>query len=54
MKDYKIIWKVNEGNENKIMLGDFNITIDKTERDGGNKTQRLYRYRSKSPGSTMM
>ena len=25
------------------MLGDFNCTMDKTDRDGGNKTQRLYR-----------
>ena len=28
----------NEGNENKIILGDFNCTIDKMERDGRNKT----------------
>ena len=32
----------NEGNENKIMLGDLNCTMDKIERDGENKTQRLY------------
>ena len=38
------------GNENKIILGDFNIIMDKMDRDGGNKTQRLYRYHSKSPG----
>ena len=30
-----------EGNENKIILGDFNITIDKMDRHGGNKTQTL-------------
>ena len=24
-----VIWKKNEGNENKIILGDFNCTIDK-------------------------
>ena len=30
-----------EGNENKIIFGDFNITMDKMDRDGGNKTQRL-------------
>ena len=54
MKDYKIIRKINEGNENKILLGDFNITIDKMDRDGENKTQRLYRYRSKGPGSTLI
>ena len=28
----------NEGNENKIILGDFTCTIDKMERDGRNKT----------------
>ena len=33
----------NVGNENKIMLGDLNCTMDKTDRDGENKTQRLYR-----------
>ena len=27
----------NEGNENKIILGDFNCTMDKMERDGRNK-----------------
>ena len=41
-----------EGNENKIRLGDFNITVDKMDRDGGNETYRLYRCRSKCPGST--
>ena len=33
----------NEGNENKIILGEFNSTIDKTNRYSGNKTQKLYR-----------
>ena len=33
----------NEGNENKIILGDFNSTIDKMSRYSGNKTQKLYR-----------
>ena len=33
----------NEGNENKIMLGDLNCTMDKIDRNGENKTQRLYR-----------
>ena len=28
----------NEGNENKIILGDFNSTMDKMETDGRNKT----------------
>ena len=32
----------SEGNENKIILGDFNSTIDKMDRNGGNKTQKLY------------
>ena len=27
-----------KGNENKIVLGDFNITMDKMDRDGRNKT----------------
>ena len=39
-----------EGNENKIILGDFNITMDKIDRDDGNKTQRLYRCCSKGLG----
>ena len=33
----------NEGNENKIMLGVLNCTMDKIDRVGENKTQRLYR-----------
>ena len=33
----------NKGNENKIMLGDFNYTIDQMDRDLENKTQILYR-----------
>ena len=33
----------NKGNENKIMLGDLNCTVDKIDRDGENKTERLYR-----------
>ena len=33
----------NEGNKSKIMLGDFNCTIDKMDKHGENKTQRLYR-----------
>ena len=28
----------NNGNENKIIFGDFNCTMDKMDRDGGNKT----------------
>ena len=33
-------------NENKIILGDFNCTMEKMDRDDGNKTQKLYRCRS--------
>ena len=44
--------KKYEGNENRIPLGDFNIIMDIMDRDGGNKTQRLYWYRSKGPGYT--
>ena len=36
---------INKGNENKIILGDFHCTMDKMDRDGGNKTQRIYRCR---------
>ena len=36
----------SEENENKIILGDFNCTMDKMDRDGRNKTQRLYRCAS--------
>ena len=38
-----------EGNEKKITLGDFNITMDKMDRDVGNET-----CRSKGPGSTLI
>ena len=31
----------NEGNENKITLGNFNCTMDKMDKDGGKETQRL-------------
>ena len=47
-------WKINEGKENKILLADFNITIDKMGMDGGNKALKLYRYRSKGPGFTLI
>ena len=33
----------NEGNENKIILAEFNCTMNKRDRHGGNKTQTLYR-----------
>ena len=43
LKYYKKICKIKEGNENKIMLGVLNCTMDKIDRVGENKTQRLYR-----------
>ena len=33
----------NGGNKNKIILGDLNCSMDKMDRYGRNKTQRLYR-----------
>ena len=33
----------NKGNKNKIILGEFNFTMDKMNRNGENKTQRHYR-----------
>ena len=33
----------SDENENKIILRDFNSTIDKMDKDGRNKTQRFYR-----------
>ena len=42
LKYYKKICKIkNEGNENKMMLGVLNCTMDKINRVGENKTQRL-------------
>ena len=35
-----------EGNENKILLGDFNCTLDRMERDEGKKTRKNYRCHS--------
>ena len=32
----------NKRNENKIILGDFNFAMGEMDRDGENKTQRLY------------
>ena len=32
----------NKGNENKIILEDFNYTMDKMDRDGENKTKSRY------------
>ena len=39
----KYMQNKNEGNENKIMLGVLNCTMDKIDRVGENNTQRLYR-----------
>ena len=39
----KLYANKNEGNGNKIILGDLNCAIDKIDRDGENKTQILYR-----------
>ena len=36
--------KRSEGNENKIIRGDFDCTTDKMDKDGENKTQRLHIY----------
>ena len=33
----------SEDNGNRIILGDFNYTMDEMDKDGGNKTQRRYR-----------
>ena len=35
-----------QGNENKIIIGDFNCILDKMDRDEGNKTQKCYRCHS--------
>ena len=32
----------NKGNKNKIILEEFNCTMDKMDRDDENKTKRLY------------
>ena len=45
----KYMQNKNVGNENKIMLGDLTCTMDKIDRDGENKTQRLYRCYSNFP-----
>ena len=35
-----------EGNENQIIIGDFNCTLEKKDRDEGNKTRKRYRCHS--------
>ena len=44
----------NTGNDNKIILGDFNCTMDKMDRDDRNKTQRIYRCRSNNALSKLI
>ena len=39
----KYMQNKNEGNENKIMRGDLSCTMDKIDRNGENKTPRIYR-----------
>ena len=34
----------NKGKVNKVILEDFNCSMDEMDRDGENKTQRLYWY----------
>ena len=41
LKDYKMENEF-EGNESKILLGDFNITMDIMDKDIGNKKQSFY------------
>ena len=35
-----------KGNENKIILRDFHCTMDRMDRDDGNKTQIIYKFHS--------
>ena len=50
---YKIISKISVREmETKLYLETLNIAMDKMDRDGGNKTQRLYRCCAKGPGYT--
>ena len=42
LKDYKTLWKKNKGDENKIILEDFNCTMNKMDKNGENKTNILY------------
>ena len=44
----------NERNENNITLKYFNCTMDKMDRDGGNKSQRLYICSSNCPLSKLI
>ena len=44
----------NKGNENKIILGDFNFTMDNMDSDRGNETQRFYRCHSNNTQSKLI
>ena len=53
LKDYKIISKISVREmKTNLYLETLNITMDKMDRGGGNKTKRLYRCCSKGPGYT--
>ena len=54
LKYYKTICKIKERNENKIMLGVLNCTMDKIDRVGENKIQRLYRCCSNYASSKLI
>ena len=44
----------NEGNENKIILGDFNCTMNKMDRYGGKKTDFIDAVPIMSPKRIMV
>ena len=35
----------SEGNKNKIILGEINCIMDEMDKDSGNKTQRLKKFK---------
>ena len=41
----------NEGNKNKIILGEINCIMDEMDKDSGNKIQRLKKFKL-CPGKT--
>ena len=44
----------NEGNENKTILGDFNCTVDKRDKDGWDQPQRLFNCSSNNSLSRLI
>ena len=46
LKDCKLYDNKNKRNGSKIILGDFNYTMNEMDRDGKNKTRRIDRCRS--------